>query len=100
LWPLSASSPTTFEPSDSLLDDRGRLRHFGRPPFKKLAADLDRCFVCGTARNFVDFNDEHVIPDWILRRLSLHSRQITLPNGQNQLYAIRFSSDHSVQSKG
>ncbi len=75
-----------IDPDGSLLDARGRLRHFGRPAFEKLAADLDRCFVCGTARTVVDFNDEHVIPDWILRRFNLHSRRITLPNGQQQLY--------------
>jgi hypothetical protein len=70
----------------SLVDARGRLRHFGRRAFEKLAADLDRCFVCGIARTVVDFNDEHVIPDWVLRRFNLHSRRITLPNGQQQLY--------------
>lgn len=70
----------------SLIDACGRLRHFGRPAFEKLAADLDRCFVCGADRTIVDFNDEHIIPDWVLRRLDLHSRRITLPNGQRQLY--------------
>ena len=28
----------------------------------------------------VAFNDEHILPDWILRRYALHSRLITLPN--------------------
>lgn len=75
-----------IDPDGSLRDARGRLRHFGRPAFEKLAADLERCFVCGINRAEASFNDEHVIPDWILRRFDLHSRRITLPNGQNQLY--------------
>lgn len=70
----------------SLRDARGRLRHFGRPAFEKLAADLEQCFICGTARTETSFNDEHVIPDWVLRRFDLHSRRITLPNGQQQIY--------------
>lgn len=70
----------------SLWDVSGKLRHFGRPAFEKLAADLDRCFVCGSGRRQSAFNDEHVIPDWILRRFGLHSQKIILPNGQQQLY--------------
>lgn len=76
----------TIDPDGSLVDARGRVRHFGRPAFEKLAGDLDRCFVCGVDRAVVDFNDEHVVPDWLLRRFDLHSRRIILPNGQQQLY--------------
>src|SRR4051812_28500459 len=75
-----------IDPDGSLLDAHGRIRHFGRRAFEKLAADLERCFVCGTDRSEVSFNDEHVVPDWILRRFDLHSRMIGLPNGQQQLY--------------
>jgi hypothetical protein len=38
------------------------------------------CFICGADPNSVGFNDEHVIPDWILREYNLHNRRITLPN--------------------
>jgi len=70
----------------SLIDDHGRARHFGRPAFEKLAEDINRCFICGVDRTVVGFNDEHIIPDWLLRRFGLHSKRVTLPNGQQQLY--------------
>jgi hypothetical protein len=73
----------------SFVDPDGTLRHFGRQAFVALAMDLDRCFVCGVAShesNRSDFNDEHVIPDWVLRRFALHSRRITLPNGREFMY--------------
>jgi hypothetical protein len=47
----------------------------------------DCCFICGKRRDEVLFNDEHVVPDWVLRRASLYNRQITLPNGT--LYRYR-----------
>ncbi len=75
-----------IDPDGSLIDADGRVRHFGRPAFEKLAADLERCFVCGVERTVVEFNDEHIVPDWLLRRFQLHSRKITLPNGHQQLY--------------
>ena len=73
----------------SFVDLDGTVRHFGRQAFVALAADLDRCFVCGVAShksNRRGFNDEHVIPDWVLRRFALHSRRITLPNGREFMY--------------
>lgn len=45
------------------------------------------CFICGRNRNEAPFNDEHVIPDWVLRRTGMSQRQITLPNGT--LYPYR-----------
>jgi hypothetical protein len=36
--------------------------------------------MCGGSPTKAHFNDEHVIPDWILRRYNLHNRVITLPN--------------------
>lgn len=38
------------------------------------------CFICGALPDSKEFNDEHIIPDWILRRFNLHSQKITLPN--------------------
>ena len=75
-----------IDPDGSLIDGRGRLRHFSRHAFEKLAANRGRCFICGADRSLVDFNDEHVIPDWLLRRFDLHSRRVTLPNSAQQLY--------------
>jgi len=46
----------------------------------------DCCFVCGATPSSTVFNDEHVLPDWILRRYNLHSLRITLPNRQQLTY--------------
>lgn len=38
------------------------------------------CFICGESRETKEFNDEHVIPDWVIRKCGLNSKQITLHN--------------------
>ena len=38
------------------------------------------CFICGAKPSQAEFNDEHVLPDWLLRMFALHGRRITLPN--------------------
>lgn len=47
---------------------------------KKIAGNPNRCFICGENRNTKDFNDEHILPNWLLKKFKLHSKQITLPN--------------------
>jgi hypothetical protein len=44
------------------------------------------CFICGALPGSKDFNDEHVIPKWLLRRHHLFDDEITLPNGSNVRY--------------
>ena len=39
------------------------------------------CFICGINPTKASFNDEHVIPEWILRKMKLFSDSITLSNG-------------------
>jgi hypothetical protein len=34
----------------------------------------------------VPFNDEHILPQWLLRRYDLYARMITLPNGTSFRY--------------
>ncbi len=70
----------------SLTGPTGEIRHFSRQAFVKLASDLSRCFICGVSEADCQFNNEHVIPDWLLRRFDLHSRRITLPNGRQLMY--------------
>ena len=52
----------------------------------KEIVEEDRCFVCGGLRTAIAFNDEHVIPDWLLRRHSLHDKRIALPGESDLLY--------------
>src|SRR5262249_18768816 len=46
----------------------------------------DACFLCGRRRTDLPFNDEHVVPDWILRRFNLHARAVRLPNNTSIRY--------------
>jgi hypothetical protein len=64
----------------SLLDLNRKVRHFGEAAFIAIAQNPSRCFLCGIDASAAQFNDEHVIPDWLLRRFALHRRTITLPN--------------------
>lgn len=70
----------------SLVDAHGQIRHFSRTAFVRLASAYNRCFVCGNPEVGSEFTDEHVIPSWLLRRLNLHSRHITLPNAHGLMY--------------
>jgi len=57
--------------------------------YEQFIADIvrgNRCFICGVSPDAVPFNDEHILPDWILRKFNLHNRVITLPNGE----AVRY----------
>ena len=39
--------------------------------FHRFIADIVQgkcCFICGARRGTVPFNDEHILPDWILRK--------------------------------
>lgn len=67
-------------PDGSVLDRDGRVIFFSLERFISDIVEGDCCFICGAERSAVSFNDEHVIPDWILRRFELHRRQIQIPN--------------------
>lgn len=47
----------------------------------------DDCFICGADPSTKDFNGEHIIPDWVLRRFGLFDNEIILPNGDKKKYA-------------
>ena len=42
--------------------------------------------MCGVSPKMASFNNEHVLPDWILKRFKLHSMQISLPNRKQLTY--------------
>jgi hypothetical protein len=71
----------------SAVRNDGSVIVFSIERFIRDIVEGDCCFVCGKNRNQVPFNDEHVIPDWILRRTGLYERQIALPN--ETLYRYR-----------
>lgn len=58
----------------------GKVLFFGLERFKREIVEGGGCFICGCSPKEHVFNDEHVIPDWLLREFDLHNKQISLPN--------------------
>jgi hypothetical protein len=63
-----------------VIDPSGRILFFSIRRFIESIGSGSVCFICGADPNSVRFNDEHVIPDWVLTECGLHSRTIMLPN--------------------
>lgn len=58
----------------------GRIIFYELSHFIKDIVNGGCCFICGAAPETKEFNDEHIIPDWILRKYELHDKKIVLPN--------------------
>jgi hypothetical protein len=70
----------------SVYDQNGKIVFFSVERFISDIANGDCCFICGVQRDSVQFNDEHVIPNWLLRRLNLHGRRIGITNQTEMRY--------------
>jgi hypothetical protein len=64
----------------SIVDDRGKVIFFSTERFKRDICLGNCCFICGARPEDKKFNNEHILPEWLLRRYDLFSRTITLPN--------------------
>ena len=64
----------------SIIDDGGRVIYFSAERFVRDICLGKCCFICGIPPNEAEFNNEHVLPKWLLRRFSLFSSTVTLPN--------------------
>jgi len=70
----------------TITDTSGRTLVFSVEAFISRICEGNGCFVCGKPRSQVPFNDEHVIPRWLLKRYGLFGKAITLPNGEQHAY--------------
>jgi hypothetical protein len=59
---------------------------FSLSEFKNKIVFGDVCFICGQTPNEKPFNNEHIIPDWILRKFNLYGHRMNLPNGTSIKY--------------
>jgi hypothetical protein len=85
-WP-SKKTRQVFKTEDgSYLDKNGKILFFSLDRFKRDICLGNCCFVCGAAPNSKPFNDEHVIPQWILRKYGLYNRNINISNGTGLRY--------------
>ncbi|HXH74067.1 MAG TPA: hypothetical protein VNJ08_03835 [Bacteriovoracaceae bacterium] len=70
----------------TIKDDDGKILMFGIERFKSDIVMGECCFICGAKPSDKEFNAEHILPNWLLGKFSLHSRKITLPNLEKQKY--------------
>jgi len=76
----------TTAPDGSVLDQTGKVILFSAQRFIDDICLGNCCFICGAQPGTKEFNNEHVLPLWLLRRYDLFARQITLPNGVGVRY--------------
>lgn len=74
---------------ESVLNLDGKILHFSGDRFQKDIVDGDCCFMCGASPDSKVFNNEHVIPNWLLADQVLHDESVILSNG-NALKYSRF----------
>lgn len=73
-------------PDGSVVTAQGNVVFFSIDRFKRDICEGNCCFICGASPTATDFNDEHVIPEWVLRELDMFSKTISLPNGNTYRY--------------
>lgn len=71
----------------SIIGPDSKILFFSLEKFQSDIVQGDCCFICGSSPNEVEFNDEHVIPDWMLREFKLHKKEISLPNAAGLKYS-------------
>jgi hypothetical protein len=65
----------------SIVDTSGKVIYFSTDRFVHDICLGDCCFICGAKPSEKKFNNEHILPEWLLRRFDLFGRTITLPTG-------------------
>lgn len=71
----------------TIIDIDGKVIIFSIERFIQDIAIDGCCFICGAKPSEKDFNDEHVIPNWILKKYKLQNKNIKLPNKANIQYS-------------
>jgi hypothetical protein len=69
---------------ESIRFDDGRLAFVSLDRFRDKVCSGKYCLVC--AENVDLSSREHIVPDWILRKMTLHGKSITLPNKTQYRY--------------
>lgn len=72
--------------SSTIVNDTGKILLFGFQHFIDEIVKGDCCFICGAKRGSKHFNDEHIIPDWVLKRFNLHAKCVNLTNATQFRY--------------
>lgn len=83
---MSETDDDTMQ-DDAIVGEDGRVLLFRCERFVRDICQGDACFICGAWPEDTLFNDEHIVPNWILRRYGLFNREITLPTGERRRYS-------------
>lgn len=77
--------------TNKIINANGKVIYYPLDNFSKEIVRTDSCFICGVLRESGDkkFNDEHIIPKWLLRRFNLFNEKIRLPNNELVKYSSR-----------
>ncbi|APV50231.1 hypothetical protein BWI17_11350 [Betaproteobacteria bacterium GR16-43] len=62
------------------IDGQGRVAFVSQTRFLEDVCRGDRCFACLASPSGKTFNAEHVLPNWILKRLRMHRLQMSGPH--------------------
>lgn len=68
----------------SIVDEDGNFVFVSQADFLDKVVKGSRCFVC--VQSIIEHTDEHIIPDWIIRRCNLTDKSVTLPNSSTFRY--------------
>lgn len=71
---------------DNFTDVNGKVILFSYKNFVKDICDGNNCFICGANPKEKEFNDEHIIPKWLLKYAKLFDLEISLPNTHTVKY--------------
>lgn len=82
----SILSEAPHQQGQTILARDGRVLLFSCQRFVDDIPMGDACFVCGAFPLDKRFNDEHIVPRWVLRRYGLFDKEITLPTGKRRHY--------------
>ena len=70
----------------SIRDEQRRLVYCSPDRFLAEIVEGGACFICGIQPGDADFNAEHVLPNWIIKRYGLQNDLINLPNDEGHRY--------------
>jgi hypothetical protein len=76
----------TITADGSIVDGTGKVLYFSLERFTRDICEGNCCFICGVAPAAAEFNNEHILPNWVLKKFGLHGRAITLPNLEQHQY--------------
>lgn len=73
--------------NNNIISNDGKILFYSIEDFINNICLSDSCFICGTKKADVEFNNEHVLPKWLLKRYNLFNEGIGLSNRKTVKYS-------------